>query len=302
MKHNNNLKKRVNFRQIGTPTRGYITLKGGGKDEDENQTNTEDNSGATTAKVHSGYINVENKIPDGMEFVGFKESENTIGAVSGDNQSCHGYVIDDNDGSTGWDSGNQNYSSANGLHYNASDKTVRFKVNNLQAGGKLTVGVVVKTPSQVDDPNTTATETRRDFYNYATAQEESISKSSNMVHLYMGDGNPTYKVDYEYTGTLPENPPALPSSGTYSENATVTIADPVSAPQNYTFEGWESASLEPLTVSDNRFSMPANNVKLLGRFVPDASSLPKVAYVIQGTKPDNFMSLRARKTTMRAAK
>ena len=264
----------------------YIDVNYDGKDEEENQTNTEDNSGATTAKVHSGYINVEDKIPDGMEFVGFSESENPIGAKSRDDESCHGYVIDDNDGVTGWDSGNRNYSSANGLHYSASDRTVRFKVNNLQAGGKLTVGVVVKTPSQVDDPNTTETETRRDFYNYATAQEESIGKSSNMVHLYMGEGDPTYKVDYEYTGTLPENPPALPSSGTYSENALVQVADPVSAPQNYTFEGWEPVSLEPLAISNGQFSMPANNVKLLGRFVP--SSLPKVTYVIDGTKPDNY--------------
>lgn len=266
----------------------YIDVNYDGKDEDKSQTDTAGNSGATTAKVHSGYINVEDKIPDGMEFVGFSDSENSIGAVSSDDQSCHGYVIDDNDGATGWDEGNQNYSSANGLHYNASDRTVRFKVNNLQAGGKLTVGVVVKTPSQIDDLTTEQVETRRDFYNYATAQEESIGKSSNMVHLYMGDGVPTYKVDYEYTGTLPENPPALPGSGTYSENASVQVADPVSAPRNYTFEGWEPVSLEPLTVSNNQFSMPANNVKLLGRFVPDASSLPKVTYVIEGTKPENY--------------
>lgn len=274
----------------------YIDVNYDGKDEDESQTDTAGNSGATTAKVHSGYINVEDKIPDGMEFVGFSDSENSIGAVSSDDQSCHGYVIDDNDGATGWDEGNQNYSSANGLHYNASDRTVRFKVNNLQAGGKLTVGVVVKTPSTPDNPETPSTEVRRDFYNYATAEEESMEKSSNMVYLYIQSGSiptgaltPTeYNVDYEYKGIVPEGASELPASEAYAVEDTVTVANEATAPEGYTFKGWEPVSVEPLTVSNSRFSMPPNNVKLLGRFVPDVSSLPKVTYVIEGTKPENY--------------
>lgn len=76
-----------------------------------------------------------------------------------------------------------NDTEGNGLQYTESDRTVRFTVNELQAGGKLTVGVIVRTPSV--EPNQ-----RKDFYNYI------LGEGADNIALH--------KVTYEYTGEVPD--------------------------------------------------------------------------------------------------
>lgn len=90
-------------------------------------------SDTVTANVNSDYIYVEDKLPDGLTFKNFvTTSDGTIGAVKrSDGSSCPGYVVGD----------------SAGLVYDDTTRTVSFKVKNLQAGCKLTVGIVTTTPS-----------------------------------------------------------------------------------------------------------------------------------------------------------
>ena len=124
---------------------------------------------SSVSEIRSGVMYVEDKLPDGLIFNGFvTTSDGSIGAVRrSDNTLCTGKVIDDtheasNDQGT-WNNGNTEY-TYHGLHYHADTRTVSFQVEKLQAGCKLTVGIITTTPA-IDDPNTVEVEERRDFYN-----------------------------------------------------------------------------------------------------------------------------------------
>ena len=86
-----------------------------------------------TAQVYSDYIYVEDKIPDGLTFKGFVETEDgTIGAVKrSDNSFCAGYVVD----------------GVDGLKYDADTRMVTFKVKNLSFCGFtrfLGIGIILR--------------------------------------------------------------------------------------------------------------------------------------------------------------
>ena len=104
-----------------------------------------ESSDTVTANINSGYIYVEDKIPEGLIFNGFVEtSSGTIGAVKrSDGTSCPGYVV----------------GGVDGLKYDESTRKVTFTVKDLQAGCMLTVGVKTKTPTLDDGVD------RTDFYN-----------------------------------------------------------------------------------------------------------------------------------------
>lgn len=219
-------------------------------------------SDTATADVHSDYIYVEDKIPDGLIFKEFVSTEDgTIGAVKrSDGTSCPGSVVGD----------------FAGLDYNESTRTVSFKVKNLQAGCKLTVGIVTTTPA--------LTGKRMDFYNTAFARENDFSTKSNTVHAFMGDEEATlYSVTYKYTGTVPDNVPDAPTVSSYNEGATVGVeAEPNVS--NYTFSGWSSTDV---TVTNGSFTMPAKNVTFTGSFTEKTTY--NVVYSITGDAPDGFV-------------
>ena len=76
----------------------------------------------------------------------------------------------------------------------------------------------------------------------------------------------SYNVTYQYEGTAPTGAPAVNTlSGTYKYGAEVTVDNTVSANavDGYTFSGWSTADA---TVIDGRFTMPATNVTLKGKF------------------------------------
>lgn len=220
-------------------------------------------SDTATANVNSDYIYVEDKLPDGLTFKNFvTTSDGTIGAVKrSDGTSCPGYVVGD----------------SAGLVYDESTRTVSFKVKNLQAGCKLTVGIVTTTPSL---PNGK----RLDFYNTAFARENNFTFKSNTVHVFMGDEEATlYTVTYKYTGNVPDGVPTI-ETGSYSVGATVGVeANPVLA--GYTFSGWTSSDV---TVSNNSFTMPSKNVTFTGSFTEKTKY--NVSYKITGNVPDGFVS------------
>ncbi len=174
-------------------------------------------SDSTVSEVNSGYMDVTDKLPEGLIFEGFvTTSDGTFGAVQrgNENKSCLGRVVDDtNDASNTEGTWNNNHTeyTYHGLHYNASTRTVSFRVYQLQAGCKLTVGIITKTPMTVDNPDTDAIEKRRDFYNFASIIDNGSSQDSNTVHAYMGkDDLPMYDVNYVYEGTVPSDAPSAP--------------------------------------------------------------------------------------------
>ena len=239
------------------------------------------------SKVSSGTIYVEDRIPDGLEFLGFVTTTNgTIGAVKRDDESmCAGHVVDDTheaSNDTGvWNDTNTEY-TYHGLHYNAETRMVTFTVKYLQAGCKLMVGIKTKTPP-LDDPDTPVVETRRDFYNFATARERTLNKKSNTVHVFMGKENIVLQnVSYQYTGTVPENAPELPETTSYAPGASVGVA-PSAKMEGYSFSGWTT---ENATINNNSFYMPNTDVILKGSFtrLPDH----KVDYSISGDIPDDY--------------
>lgn len=220
-------------------------------------------SDTVTANVNSDYIYVEDKLPDGLTFKNFvTTSDGTIGAVKrSDGSSCPGYVVGD----------------SAGLVYDDTTRTVSFKVKNLQAGCKLTVGIVTTTPSLPSGK-------RLDFYNTAFARENNFTFKSNTVHVFMGDEEATlYTVTYKYTGTVPDGAP-VPEVGSYSGGTTVGVeANPTIA--GYTFSGWSTSDV---TVSNNSFTMPRKNVTFTGSFT--AKTKYNVSYSISGTLPEGFVA------------
>ena len=240
----------------------YIDVIYDGKDE-----NLVMSSDTATAEVRSGYIYVEDKIPDGLTFKEFVQSEDgTIGAVQrGDtSKTCTGYVVD----------------GVSGLVYDDATRTVSFKVKNLQAGCKITVGIVTTTPTLAQD------ETRKDFYNTAFAQEGTFSASSNTVHAFIGEPEASlYSVEYKYTGDVPEGAPELPTVSSYASGTTVGVLNDIEL-DGYIFSGWTTTDVE---VTNNSFTMPESTVTFTGSFT--AKPKYSVSYVIDESsqQPEGYL-------------
>lgn len=270
---------------VDTDLTYYLNVYYDGVDYEGNKSTDGD-----VVELESGHLYVEDKIPEGLTFQGFvTTASGTFVASKQDDDTvyCTGTVIDDThevSNDTGvWNAGNTEY-TYHGLHYNANTRTVSFKVKNLQAGCKLTVGIITRTPSAIDDPETVAVETRRDFYNYATVRENDFTNNSNTVHTFMGAINvQMYNVTYQYEGDVPNNAPPVPLPSSYASGANVGVYAPVNL-EGYTFSDWTSTDV---TISNGSFTMPSSDVVIKGSFTPIESK--KVTYSIQGTVPDGYI-------------
>ena len=229
-------------------------------------------------KIDSGYIYVEDVLPEGLEFVKFNFEGNdnvVIGASKQDDTvpgTCKGYVENDSKGST-------DPKSNHGLHYDEASRKVTFKIKNLTAGCKLSVGIVTKTPKTIEGK-------KKDFYNTATAWEGSQLVYSNMVHAWIQKAEVTSKkVTYQFTGTVP-NGVTPPPEQEYVAGTTVGVAGNINV-EGYTFSGWTILSPLGLTVTNGKFTMPDSNVVLQGSFTEN----PKydVTYRIEGEGPSNYV-------------
>ena len=80
----------------------------------------------------------------------------------------------------------------------------------------------------------------------------------------------SYKVTYEYEGTVPTGASALPTEKTYKYGASVTVAENATAP-GYTFSGWDKKD----------FTMPANDVVIKGSFAANDNTQYKVEHYLE---------------------
>jgi len=249
-----------------------------------------ESSNTTTANITSNRIKVTDYLPNGLTFKSFVEtSDGTIGAVSRSDSSikCGGRVIDDTPDSDGqWNEEHTEY-TYHGLHYDDTKRMVWFYAEGVKAGCELTVGINTQTPSQVDDPNTDAVETRRDFYNTAIASEGALTINSNTTHAWIGrDIVNQYHVTYEYIGDVPNNAPSLLNGESYAENTQVNVASEPTV-EGYTFSGWSSEDVE---ITNGTFTMPDKNVVIRGSFeqIPEPTKYD-VIYKIDGDSPESYI-------------
>ena len=243
----------------GSELKYYLNIAYDGKDSA-----AVTSSDTATAEVYSDYIYVEDTLPYGLTFKNFIGTSNgSIGAVKrSDGSVCSGFVVD----------------GTNGLHYDENTRKISFKVKDLKAGCILTVGFVTKVPF-LDDYHVN----RMDFYNTGYAREKGYLTSST-VHAYIErDTVEQHSVKYEYTGTLPDVEPALPSTKLYSEGTTVNI-EPIPIIPGYEFSGW---STEDMNISGTTFVMPNKDITFKGSFTKIEKH--KVTYIIEGDKPDNYI-------------
>ena len=261
--------------------RYYLTVKYNGVDK-----YGVESTDTATANIRSGIVEVTDRIPDDLEFIGFETtSTGLIGAVerSDDTISCPGHVVDDtNEASVeegSWNAAHTEF-TYHGLHYYANTRTVKFKTINVQAGCDLTVGIITMTPSLGDAE-------RKDFYNTGRVSEGIINKDSNTVHAWMGRETAlVYNVSYSYTGNVPENAPDLPATQSYVQGATVGVAMEPSL-EGYEFSGWTTSDA---TVSDGVFTMPNNTVSFVGVFTEKQPATKyKVTYEIYGDAPADYI-------------
>lgn len=222
-------------------------------------------SDSATASVYSDYIYVEDKIPDGLTFKGFvspAEGEGISAVKRSDGTFCSGYVVD----------------GVNGLNYNELTRTVSFRVKNLQAGCKLTVGIITQTPTLPTGIN------RMDFYNTAYGREGNSTVNSNTVHTFIGNNNvATYQVMYQYEGDVPEGAPSPPPTTSYIAGSTVGVSQDITV-DGYDFSGWTT---DDAIVSNGSFTMPSNTVTFVGSFTAKNDKY-NVSYTISGDAPEGY--------------
>ncbi|MBQ9318219.1 MAG: InlB B-repeat-containing protein [Bacilli bacterium] len=242
-------------------------------------------SNVTTNPLESGYIFVEDQIPDGLEFISFYGTgDGTIGAtVNNSTTLCSGNIVDDTheanltDGQ--WNSDHTEY-TYHGLHYNANTRTVSFIIENLEPDNcNIVIGIRTKTKAL--DVN----QDKIDFYNYAIARINSLTKNSNLVHRYIGDINTVlYNVNYtfdeniEIDSNLLNNPP----TESYATGSTISVKNNVYY-LGYRFDGWTT---DDVIVEDNKFVMPDHDVNFVGHFSPIQGY--NVSYRIDGVIPEGY--------------
>lgn len=103
----------------------------------------------------------------------------------------------------------------------------------------------------------------------------------------------TYTVSYEYTGTVPENAPALPvDANEYEEGALVTVAA-VPVLDGYTFSGWYYNGVKYDGETNSSFEMPAHDVTITGEWIENTPDSYIVSYTYTGTVPAGAPALPA---------
>ena len=106
-------------------------------------------------------------------------------------------------------------------------------------------------------------------------QETIAGNGTTVVKIYYNRNS--YKVTYEYEGTVPEGASKLPGEATYKYEANVTVAEGATAP-GYAFSGWDRED----------FTMPAENVVIKGSFTARDDTKYKVEHYLQNLDNEEY--------------
>ena len=230
-------------------------------------------SNTTKADVKSDYIQVEDRLPNGLEFVGITIHD---AVERKDNETkCSGELVPQYQSNGWYENGNKYYDS--GVLYDKTTRKINYIIKKLEAGCSLTVDVITKV--NTDDNN------RIDFFHYAKARENNTTLFSNVNHTYAGLSDAEqYRVLYQLEGDIPDEV-KVPQAEFYTENQKVKIKDRLQV-NGYKFTGWTT---DDVVVNNNEFIMPDNQVILKGTFQED-NVTPKytVAYKIDGEVPEGY--------------
>lgn len=137
-----------------------------------------------------------------------------------------------------------------------------------------------------------------DGYTYwdavAYGQDGAGSVASKVYRLWYKDGgtgpNPDgkYSLAYAFSGNVPPDA-VLPTGGVYTASDKVAIADtPTSAYDYYTFDGWKRSDADAdadgkVKPGETNFSMPNNDVILIGTWTLDENRAPKITVTYEYT-------------------
>ena len=224
--------------------------------------------------LQSNEILVTDKLPVGLSFAGFVEtSDGTIGSVNENTlKPCLGEVVYEE---------SEEFTNYHGLHYNPVDHSVSFKVKDLRAGCRLTVGIKTVTPERKNYI--------QNFINKAEASEGRGNRiESNEVKAFItaneGTTVNTYKVKYQYINDVPSDAPSLPDETMYASGEDVRVESKPKL-EGYSFDGWNTSN-ENVEISNELFKMPSEEVIFTGSFSPLTKY--RVSYQIDGIIPDNY--------------
>lgn len=103
-----------------------------------------------------------------------------------------------------------------------------------------------------------------------------------------------FSVSYQYTGAIPDNAPAVPADEQHWYLNSVTIAEQPSL-DGYDFSGWKIQSPAGIEITNGTFTMPNNNVTLVGSWIPKAKNhtvtfLPGAHGTLSGTDSYTVLS------------
>lgn len=230
-------------------------------------------SNTTKANVKSDYIDVEDRLPDGLEFIGV--SINDAVERKDNTTKCSGELVPKYQSNGWYDNGLKYYES--GVVYDKTTRKINYTIKKLEAGCSLTVDI--KTKVIAEDTN------RIDFFHYAKGKENNVTLFSNVNHTYTGySDSEQYRVLYQLEGDIPDSV-VVPEAEFYTENQKVRIKDKFNI-NGYKFIGWTT---DDVVVNNNEFIMPDTQVILKGKFQIDEVT-PKytVRYKIDGDTPEGY--------------
>lgn len=216
----------------------------------------------STTASKSGVMKVTNIIPDGI----------TIDKLS---------IVK---GAPSWDSADGTSQAPTGSIYGEKIEggKLTFYVKDLSVNSKIDLTYKAKTPSSI-------TGDYKDILNQSALSIEDVNITSNYVHHFLGNNTTpvtTYKLTYQYDGTVPVGAPTLPTEHSYAEGHVVNI--PKMSMPGYIFNGWKNGATP---VDTDTIKMPATNITLIGSWtkVSTATEIKSnVIYEFDGDVPTDL--------------
>ena len=167
--------------------------------------------------------------------------------------------------------------------YDATSRTVKFKVQNLSAGAYWRVTF------QCSLENTPDTYTQY-FMNATYKTSTGVSATSNDVrHYAVKSADPEYNVTFKQDGDVPASAPSLPNARKYIEGEKVTLPD-VPTALGYKASSWKVVDTngQTVTVSDGSFNMPGGDVTITTTWTKEEVKKYKVTYKLNGQQDVDY--------------